>query len=320
MDLLQVNQVSKKGEDNFFLSEINFSLNRFKKLVIAGETGSGKSTLLKIIAGLIQPDKGEIIFEGEKVRGPDDTLVAGHPRIAYLSQHFELAKFLRVEQVLDYANKFSSEEFNALLEICQIDHLLKRTTDKLSGGEKQRIALCRLLIGSPKLLLLDEPFSHLDLAHKVVLKNVIEELCSELKITCILVSHDPQDTLSWADKIIVLKDGSVVQQGTSTKIYNNPVDQYTAGLFGKFNLIPASELVWLKSKIKISGSHVLLRPEQFVITKKKVTSLKVKVSEIIFYGSHYEAVVVSKHSSFLIRLNSPLAIGKTMFLTVKELE
>jgi iron(III) transport system ATP-binding protein len=317
MDLLQVKHVTKKGEGDFVLSDINFSLNRFKKLVIAGETGSGKSTLLKIVAGLIQPDSGEVFFEGEKVRGPDETLVSGHPRIAYLSQHFELAKFLRVEQVLDYANKFSDEEFNALVQICQIDHLLKRTTDKISGGEKQRIALCRLLIGSPKLLLLDEPFSHLDLAHKNVLKTVIHNICTKLKITCILVSHDPHDTLSWADKIIVLKDGKMVQQGTAEKIYAEPTTEYVAGLFGEYNLIPRTVLKRKNLKSKTFGDLILVRPEHFQITSRDKALFKVKVDNVIFYGNFYHATASLDGTSILIRIQAAVVPGKTLFLKLK---
>jgi ABC-type sugar transport system ATPase subunit len=317
MDLLQVKHVTRKGEGDFVLSDINFSLNRFKKLVIAGETGSGKSTLLKIVAGLIQPDSGEVFFEGEKVRGPDDTLVAGHLRIAYLSQHFELAKFLRVEQVLDYANKFTDDEFNSLVQICQIDHLLKRTTDKISGGEKQRIALCRLLIGSPKLLLLDEPFSHLDLAHKNVLKTVIHNICTKLKITCILVSHDPHDTLSWADKIIVLKDGKVVQQGLPDKIYNEPATEYVAGLFGEYSLVPETVLKKKRSKFKSIDGKSLIRPEQFEITKRDKAMFKAKVHTVTFYGNFFHATASLDGTRILIRSNAPVQPGKTLFLKFK---
>jgi ABC-type sugar transport system ATPase subunit len=314
---LQVKQVTKKGEGDFVLSDINFSLNRFKKLVVAGETGSGKSTLLKIVAGLIQPDSGEVFFEGEKVLGPNETLVPGHPRIAYLSQHFELAKFLRVEQVLDYANKFSDEEFNSLVQICQIDHLLKRTTDKISGGEKQRIALCRLLIGSPKLLLLDEPFSHLDLAHKNVLKAVIHNICTKLKITCILVSHDPHDTLSWADKIIVLKDGKIIQHGVPDKIYNEPATEYVAGLFGEYSLIPQSVLKKNNSKFKSFHGRIVVRPEHFEITSRDKALFKVKTDSVIFYGNFYHAAAKLDGTSILIRSNAPVQPGKTLFLKLK---
>ena len=163
---MDLTEVSKKGEGDFVLSGISLTQRKLEKIAIAGETGAGKSTLLKLIAGLAQPDGGRILFEGEKVMGPEDQLVPGHAGIAYLSQHFELQKSLRVEQVLGYSNALSERAADTLYSVCQIDHLLKRRTDQLSGGEKQRVAICRLLISAPRLLLLDEPFSHLDMVHK----------------------------------------------------------------------------------------------------------------------------------------------------------
>ncbi|HPW63966.1 MAG TPA: ATP-binding cassette domain-containing protein, partial [Cyclobacteriaceae bacterium] len=97
MELLNVGGIGKSSETGFVLQEISFTLQEFQKIAVAGETGSGKSTLLKIIAGLIQPDSGAVYFSNEKVKGPDVQLVPGHPSIAYLSQHFDLQKFLRVE-------------------------------------------------------------------------------------------------------------------------------------------------------------------------------------------------------------------------------
>ena len=117
-----------------------------------------------------------------------------------------------MEELLEYANKLPATEAASLYKLCRIDHLLKRKNDQLSGGEKQRIALARLLVGSPKLLLLDEPFSNLDLIHKNILKSVIEDIGERMKLTCMLTSHDPMDTLSWADEIIVRKDGQIIQQ------------------------------------------------------------------------------------------------------------
>src|SRR5690606_32752154 len=117
-------------------------------------------------------------------------------------------------------------------------HLLTRRTDELSGGERQRIALAKLLITSPQLLLLDEPFSNLDMMHRIVLKKVLKKISKQLSITCILVSHEPSDVLAWADKVIVIRNGIIVQKGTPKNIYTCPVDEYTAGLFGPYNFIP----------------------------------------------------------------------------------
>ena len=282
---LRISNVSKANDEGFVLNDISFSMNRFQRIAVAGETGSGKSTLLKIIAGLIQPDSGEVYIHEEKVKGPDENLVAGHPQIAYLSQQFDLAHFLRVEQVLEYANTLSAKEATAIFQVCRIDHLLHRKTDQLSGGEKQRIAIARLLIGKPSLLLLDEPFTNLDMVMEGVLKNVIDDIGRKLKITCIMVSHDPADTLSWADQILVLKDGNVVQRGTPQSIYHEPVNEYVAGLFGTYNLLTTGQQKTLR--MKPSTSHVLVRPEGFRIFRKKDIN-RFKVDEARFYGHFYE--------------------------------
>lgn len=232
------------------LKNIGFTLRKGQRLAIAGETGSGKSTLLKIIAGLatprtdqlapgkvpLTPAEGAVYFEGVKVAGPLERLIPGQPGIAYLSQHFELWHNYRVEEVLNYSNDLSPEEAASLYRLCHIEHLLQRRTDQLSGGERQRIALARLLVHPPRLILLDEPFSNLDMIHKRTLKKVIRDIGQKFDITTILVSHDPYDILSWAEEIIILKEGRVLQRGTPLEVYGQPHDEYVAGLLGDYTL------------------------------------------------------------------------------------
>jgi len=320
MHLLTVLGIYKKGEQDFVLQEINFTQQAFEKIAIAGETGSGKSTLLKIIAGLIQPDAGKVLFENKRVRGPQEELVPGHPSIAYLSQHFELRTNYRVEEVLEYANKLTVAEAHTLYAICRIDHLLKRKTDQLSGGEKQRIALARLLTTSPRLLLLDEPFSNLDMTHKNILKSVIDDLSEKLGISCILVSHDPLDILSWADEIIILKDGGMLQRGTPMEIYRQPVNEYTAALFGNYNLIDASDLRLPGgfAGLEIKNKRLLIRPEQFFITKEKTSGIMGRVSHVSFLGAFYElTIILTANKHIVVRtLLSNFVEGETVCLTL----
>jgi ABC-type glutathione transport system ATPase component len=312
MDLLQVKAVSKQREHRFAVKNITFSQARLQKIAIAGETGSGKTTLLKIIAGLEQPSSGEVIFQSKKVEGPEETLVAGHPSIAFLPQYFELPKFLRVEQVLSYASHVSAGEANRLFKLCQIETLLKRKTNELSGGERQRVALCRLLIGQPSLLLLDEPFSNLDMALKSKLKDVIQNISTKLKITCLLVSHDPDDTLSWAEEIIVLKEGKVVQKGTPEEIYREPVNTYVAGLFGKFLRLSDKQqksLGYQKRRI--------VRPEGFKLIKKNRYSLGGTVQEIAFLGNSFEVKVLVGKNMVSIKTTRKLKIAQPVFIGLK---
>ena len=219
------------------VKDIIFTQRKGKNLAIAGETGSGKSNLLKIIAGLATPPAGGVYFEGVKVAGPLERLIPGQPGIAYLSQHFELWNNYHVEEILSYSNDLSPKEAAELYQLCHIGHLLQRRTDQLSGGERQRIALARLLVHPPRLLLLDEPFSNLDLIHKRTLKTVIRDSAAKFGITSILVSHDPRDILPWADELLVLRDGRIVQQGIPREVYSAPVDEYSAALLGDYTLV-----------------------------------------------------------------------------------
>lgn len=323
-ELLQVVDVTKKGEGDFLLGRISFSQRKLEKIAISGETGAGKSTLLKLIAGLIQVDGGQLVFEGKKVMGPEDRLVPGHPGIAYLSQHFELQKSLRVEQVLAYSNTLIDREADNLYTVCQIDHLLKRRTDQLSGGEKQRVAVCRLLISRPRLLLLDEPFSHLDMVHKNTLKSVIDDIGEHLRITCMLVSHDPLDTLSWADRILVMRDGRIIQEGSPESIYCQPIDVYSGGLFGKYNLIEPdsfrtfSKLDVIKKFIQRHGvKKIFVRPEHFKLVRKSTGALRGKVEKLLFFGSYREARIRISRTVITVRtVSANISVGDTVYVSV----
>lgn len=268
MSLLAVSGLTKQIEGIPVVQDISFSLQRFQKIAIAGETGSGKSTLLKMIAGLVQPTAGSILFNGEKVVGPDFQLLPGHPGIAYLSQHYELRHNYRMEELLEYANKLPQEQADRLFRICRIDHLFKRKSHQLSGGEKQRIALARLLVGSPSLLLLDEPFSNLDPIHKNILKNVLSDMGELLQLTCILTSHDPLDTLAWADEIKLMRQGSIIQEGEPGYLYHHPVNEYAAGLLGEYNLIDhdLAKALGMDTGTIPKGKKILLRPGQLIIS------------------------------------------------------
>jgi ABC-type sugar transport system ATPase subunit len=266
MDLLQVKSIGKKDERGFHLSNINFTQPAQHNIAIAGETGSGKTTLLKIIAGLAQPDQGEVIFRDEKVIGPADKLIPGHKGIVYLSQDFRLPHFLRVGQILEYANEWPVEKAEKLFSLCRIRHLFKRRTDELSGGEQQRIAIARLLIMDPQLFLLDEPFSNMDPANKDLLKNIIEDIGEELNMSFIMISHDPVDTLPWADEIIVMKDGIMIEKNLPGVIYSKPSFTYTAALFGRYNILPVELLQLSDNNFKIpTGLQAIVRPEKCVI-------------------------------------------------------
>ena len=316
--LLKVAGVSKFMGVEQVVKPISFQQKKLQKLAITGETGSGKSTLLKMIAGWIQPDTGSILFQNTKLLGPLDQLVPGHPAIAYLSQQYELKNNYRVEELLEYANRMEEGEAEKLFSLCKITHLIKRKTHELSGGEKQRIALARLLIGKPTLLLLDEPFSNLDFIHKNLLKSVISSLSDAFAFSIILTSHDPADVLGWADEILVLKAGELVQQGTAESIYREPVNSYVAELFGTFYLIEnhaSSFHSW--PFVLQEGWALLIRPEQIHWTATAADTIMATIISHRFAGSRYE-VGISIHEqvfSFYSN-NTPPEIGSLVPVSI----
>lgn len=317
MAFLAVTALTKTMAGVPVVDKLGFTQNRFQKIAIAGETGSGKSTLLKMIAGLLQPDTGSILFENEKVVGPDFQLIPGHPGIAYLSQHYELRNNYRMEELLEYANKLPGQQAGILFEVCRISHLLNRKSHQLSGGEKQRIALARLLVGSPKLLLLDEPFSNLDPIHKTILKSVLADMGRELGTSCILTSHDPMDTLSWADEMILMKNGKLVQKASPQTVYNQPVNEYAGGLLGSYNLLSFEEAtaVGMNTGFHPKGKRVFFRPEQVSIHSRGEQDATVTATS--YWGVYHEWQLAVSGVSLLCRTQTPgFRIGEKVSIRI----
>jgi iron(III) transport system ATP-binding protein len=318
MSLLTVSGISLEENGTTVLQKVSFTQREGQKLALAGESGTGKSTLLQVIAGLIQPTAGEVRVLGSRVRGPQEVLVPGHPGVAYLTQTSALPHSLRVEQVLRYANKRPDAEAQALYELCHISHLAGRRTNQLSGGEQQRVALARLLLGSPQLLLLDEPFSNLDRVHKQIMQGIIDRLGEQLGITCLLVSHDSADTLSWADEILVLRQGRLVQQGPPAHIYRQPVDEYTAALFGDYNLVrgPDRHSLVPAARRKSAKSLLLVRPEQFRLGPAG-SGLAGTVRAVRYFGSYYEVEIALPANTIRVRTDAAdLTPGATTYVSL----
>jgi iron(III) transport system ATP-binding protein len=232
MTELVLERVVKMEQERTVLMELNLSMQQGEKIGLMGETGSGKTTLLKIIAGLLQPTSGDVYFQQSRVKGPDEVLLPGHPKIGYLSQHFELLNNYFVHEILDMHAKADDVEAMHIYQLCKIDHLLKRRTNELSGGERQRIALAKTLIGNPSLLLLDEPFSNLDGINKKIMHGVVNQLFHEKSLSCIMVSHHPNEILPWADRLMILKAGAVIQFDQPGIIQQAPIDTYVATIIG----------------------------------------------------------------------------------------
>ena len=153
MALLTVSGLTKEERGKAIVKDINFTQPVFQKIAVAGETGSGKTTLLKMIAGLIQPDAGEIRFENRRVAGPYEKLIPGHPGIAYLSQHFELRNNYRVEEELEAVNKWTDKEAGDLYAVCRIEHLLKRKNRSTFRGRKTTYCVGKVINFGPQAII-----------------------------------------------------------------------------------------------------------------------------------------------------------------------
>jgi iron(III) transport system ATP-binding protein len=308
--LLRVSALSKAGKTGPVLDGISLQVAAGKRLAIIGETGSGKTTLLKMMAGLVSPDAGEVCLNGHRVPAAHELLVPGHPLIAYHSQHFELVKSLTVAQILRYASKQTEEEADALHAHCHVQHLLERRTDQLSGGERQRVALALLLARKPQVLLLDEPYSNLDMPRKSVLKQVIENIIAQQKLACVLVSHDPADILPWADEVMVLQQGTVVQQDSATQVYGRPATAYVAGLLGRF--MSSDEL---RPLFKELTNWPFVRPEHFALHHQQGVPAVVNKTE--FMGSHYLVEVVAMEKVVWALSLTPWHEGTHVYVQLK---
>lgn len=191
------------------------------------------------------------------------------------------------------ANKLTPSSAMQVYKVCRVDHLLERKNEALSGGEKQRIALARLLTTAPKLLLLDEPFSNLDRMHKQLIKTVIHEIGQKLNTSCILVSHDVGDLLSWADLLLIMKDGKIIQQGTPRELYYYPSNEYIAGLLGDYNLIDLGKYPFFKKMFirEMPEKKIMVRPEQIQVSADSNFGIPAIIEHINFHGSYFELLL-----------------------------
>ena len=307
MELLNAQKISKIAGDRVLLADTSLEILSGSRLAIMGETGSGKSTLLKIMAGLIAPSSGEVRLQGKKLENPAEQLIPGHPKIAYLSQHFELRNNYRVIELLEMTAKLDADACNNIIELCRISHLLQRKTHEISGGERQRIALARLLLGNPDLLLLDEPFSNLDMVNKLMVREVLHEISTSLRLTCVMVSHHPEDVLPWAETVIIMQKGRIIQKDTPEMIYNHPVNSYTASLTGLNNpLLPGEEN--LAQALRVDQKlPSWIRPENLTIVQNEDIGAKGLIQSVTFCGHFWlnrvnvgyrDLIVVSEQSKF----------------------
>jgi len=298
--LLVVNDLSRNYSDkpdSGGLKSISFAVNKNEITAIIGKSGSGKSTLLRLIYGLLEPDAGEVRFEGWRVIGPSDQLIPGHPAMRMVSQHFDdLNIYANVYD--NVASQLSNEDFDLkekqtllTLKRLRIDHLKSQRIADLSGGEKQRVSIARALITQPKLLLMDEPFNQIDAAFRDELQRDLKEIVEETDLSVILVSHDPSEVLGMANQLVILKDGALVALGEPVVLYNNPPSKYVARMLAKSNILNTEEAKHLN--IVLEGDCLAVHPEWIRVRGSKRGRFEVKMA--LFRGFYEELIVRNQH-------------------------
>lgn len=310
--MLQASSISKSYGSVPVLSDISIDLPAGEWLGILGESGSGKSTLLKILGRFLDADTGSISFKGNELPPVSGELMRGYDAIKLIHQEFELFPNQTVEENISYSLRFydpayKKERVEDLLEITALGSVRNQKAKLLSGGEKQRTAIAKSLAEQPDVLLLDEPFAHLDNHNRRVLADAIEGLRKQQKMSCVFVTHESADALAWSDRIAVLKDGEIIQIGTPQEVYNKPVNSYVAELTGDIN--------WLKDQE--SGKKTFIRPEKIKRTKHPEKSKwSGKVQAIRFHGNHWEVRCANKQGDLAFYRNRrDLEIGDEVFLT-----
>lgn len=276
--MLSVQNITFSYDEIPNLHAISLQLSKGKNLALIGESGCGKSTLLKLIYGLYDLDEGRIFWNDIEVLGPKYHLIPGMPFMKYLAQDFDLMPYITVaENVGKYLSNFYPEKKKAriaeLLEIVEMTEYANVKAKFLSGGQMQRVALARVLALEPEVLLLDEPFSHIDNFRKNSLRRKLFGYLKEKGITCIVATHDSTDVLSFADEVAIIKDGNIIESGVPKFIYDNPRDKYVASLFGDVN------------EIEINGELRFVYPHKLKVVTN--SDLKVEIVNSYFRGSHY---------------------------------
>ncbi|GAB2645742.1 putative 2-aminoethylphosphonate ABC transporter ATP-binding protein [Emticicia sediminis] len=301
MSLLKINNLHKSFEGVKAVNNISISLEKGRILAILGESGSGKTTLLHLIAALYEPDSGTLTIDNERITPPSEKLIAGHPDIKLVRQDYGLFPNMSIRaniayELRYYEENYRNERVDKLLEISGLAHVQHHVPRQVSGGEQQRATIVKAIAEEPKLLLLDEPFSHLDAVNKRRLKSEVLNLIKAEDVSCIFVTHDVADAYGMADELLIMQNGNALQLGSPEEIYQNPINHYVAEITGETSLssefrVQSSELKKLKLStarrtVQNSEFRTFLRPEQIRIAEK--SAIKAIVLSVKFLGAYYE--------------------------------
>jgi iron(III) transport system ATP-binding protein len=324
--LLEIRNLSLSYGDQVVLTNLNLEAEQGQLTAVLGASGAGKSTLLRLIAGFEAPTSGEIYIDSKLVSSSSEVLAPEKRGVGIVPQDSALFSHLTVSQNIGFGlPKGSDARVNELLELVGLSEFANRKPASLSGGQAQRVALARALAPRPKLILLDEPFSALDAELRGRLREDVKAVLKAENASAILVTHDQEEALSLADKVAVMREGMVIQAGTPTEIYNEPVDLGIATFLGDSILVDGrveggkvitdlGKLSALNSITDGESGVVAIRSENFYLQPNP--SGDSEVIGRVFFGHDAVVEVQTPKLKIRARSNGPFAPEVGMRVTV----
>jgi sulfate transport system ATP-binding protein len=303
---VELKNINKTFDDYKASDNVNFGIEKGKLIGLLGPSGSGKTTILRMIAGLENPDSGEIIIDGKVV----NNIPASKRGIGFVFQNYALFRYMTVYENIAFGlkvQKVNKKKIDArvkeLISLIGLEGLDNRYPSQLSGGQRQRVAFARALAPNPQLLLLDEPFAAIDAKVRQELRSWLKKMIEKLGVTSIFVTHDQDEAIEVADEIIITNKGRIEQMGTPSEIYQYPKTAFTASFFGQTSFIEDYRSFHTFDEIP-NAEQAILRPEFVKVSKKnevqryKTSSTEGVVENVAFRGDRTEITVRANNSTF----------------------